>query len=124
MGKTPKDKKTLARGPDGRFVSTSKANAPNLFLYGLGLLFVCLAWVQLSPDMRPIQVAIFAILLALSAALVASGIGGLLEIKTKTIKAGMSGVAFLLAWASVMATAAPEAFASIASFLGMGRLRK
>lgn len=111
------------RGPDGRFTSTSKANAPNLFLYGLALLVACLAWVFLYPQMQPIQVAAFAVALGLSAALVFTAIGGILEIKTKYVKASMGGAAFLLAWLSVMAAGDPEAFASIMSFFGIAKTR-
>jgi hypothetical protein len=123
MAKPPK-KEQPSRGADGRFTSKAKANAPNLFLWGFALLVVCLGWVFLYPQMQPIQVAAFAVFLGLSAALVFTAIGGILEIKTKTVKASMGGVAFLLAWSSVMAAGAPEAFASIVSFLGMGKTRR
>ena len=76
------------RNATGQFVATSPA--PNLFLWGAGGLMLSLVLVFAYPifgTITPLQVAVVAVLVSLSGALIASAIAAVLRLETRFVKA-------------------------------------
>jgi hypothetical protein len=88
---------------------TSKVAAPNLFLCGIGGLLVSLIIVFVFAELRPTQAAVLACLVGLSGSAIATGISGILQIKTKTLVASGPLAVFIVCFWAVMATGAAGA---------------
>lgn len=97
-----------ARGSGGRFGSSLAA--PNVFLWGIGGLALCLLIVFLVPNPTPIQAALLAVLVGLSGAAIASGISGILKLKTRALTASGPFAVFVLGFMAVFSAGAPDAF--------------
>jgi hypothetical protein len=84
----------------------------------VGLLVCVLITLIWLSNEKKVLVAIVAVGFGLSAALVAEGIRGIIQVKTKLLSASGPLLIFLVTWWSVMATGAPEALPDIRSLLG------
>jgi len=115
MAREPGAKGKAARRKGGsRAKLTSKAAAPNLFLYGVGGLLLSLAivfmpaeWRPAEADLRTTQAAVLACLVGISGAAITTGLSGILEIKTKVLVASGPFAIFVLCFWVVMGTGAP-----------------
>jgi hypothetical protein len=81
---------------------------PNIFGYGLLGLGLCLGIVFVDPALAPLQVAVVAIILGLSAAAFATAIAGILKLETKYIVAGGPFAVFAIAFWAMMSVGAPN----------------
>jgi hypothetical protein len=95
----------------------SRAAAPDRFLIGIGGAVLCMVYARFLPEPPPaMQAALLAGMWGLTGGCAATGILGVLKLKTKYVEATSSFAVFLLLFWSVMATGAPEAWAHVPFF--------
>jgi hypothetical protein len=117
------DGDAINRGPGGKRTSTSAA--PNLFLWGIGGLVLSLAIAFGYPyEMRPIQVAVLASVHSLSGAAIATGISGILNLKTRALVASGPFVVFVLIFWAVLGAGAPGVLPDFGGLFGRGLSEK
>jgi len=90
----------------------------NRLLAGLALLLVSLTLAFAFRDVTPLQAAILATVTGVAAALVTSGLEGVIKLQTKYLSATGPFAAFALTWWSIMATGAPEVLPHLTGLLG------